>query len=471
MATTPISSPKTILVTGDASIDWFQTVLPPDPAASDRNWMMQPRILRQPLPGGVFLLADLCERATGGKVSRPLLKESPDAIPYGAMVTTEVELERAGDAKDRLQVRGYPGYAFAPEGASGRSQVDFPVDASEAKVVVIDDAGNGFRDEPARFPKGIKPGSCIVHLQCRPLGSGSLWSEWMHGEAGRACGSNRVLVVDGEDLRRAGEVSLSRALSWERTALEFTGQLQSNPILKGLARCPNLVVLLGTDGALWFRDGKPARTLLYFDPGRLEGGFAGEFTPKGPGIRMAFTAFIAARLAREGITGLGEGIRDGLWAARKVSLLGLDFKDHTISHRFATLDSDSIRSPIESQQGKKPVHSEFAEVEVPMEAALGATSVPHWTILEEKTRARRIEIAREIVLRGNHKAMGEVPDIRFGPFLNSFDRREIEAFSSIRNLLSEYLRPSKPGSAPAPFNIAVFGSPGSGKSFGVKQIA
>jgi predicted ATPase len=53
--------------------------------------------------------------------------------------------------------------------------------------------------------------------------------------------------------------------------------------------------------------------------------------------------------------------------------------------------------------------------------------------------------------------------------LMTVDREEMEGYRSIRNLVSEYY--NRRAQEPKPISIAVFGPPGSGKSFGVKQIA
>ncbi len=64
-----------------------------------------------------------------------------------------------------------------------------------------------------------------------------------------------------------------------------------------------------------------------------------------------------------------------------------------------------------------------------------------------------------------------VPVIRFNN-LTTVERSEIESFRSIRNLIKTYME-TDPGSSPIqgkPVSIAVFGPPGSGKSFGVREI-
>ena len=52
-------------------------------------------------------------------------------------------------------------------------------------------------------------------------------------------------------------------------------------------------------------------------------------------------------------------------------------------------------------------------------------------------------------------------------FLFTIDRNEIESLRNIRKLILQYIA----GRSSKPFNLAVFGPPGAGKSFAVEQIA
>lgn len=60
------------------------------------------------------------------------------------------------------------------------------------------------------------------------------------------------------------------------------------------------------------------------------------------------------------------------------------------------------------------------------------------------------------------------PYAKFGDFVTS-DRGEIEAFRNVRVIIEEYLANPKQYKR-RPLNLAVFGPPGSGKSFGIKQL-
>ncbi len=63
--------------------------------------------------------------------------------------------------------------------------------------------------------------------------------------------------------------------------------------------------------------------------------------------------------------------------------------------------------------------------------------------------------------------MQDVPWGQFGNLL-TVDRQEIESYRSIRNLVAEYAGNKQ---VARPLSIAVFGTPGSGKSFGVTEMA
>jgi hypothetical protein len=71
------------------------------------------------------------------------------------------------------------------------------------------------------------------------------------------------------------------------------------------------------------------------------------------------------------------------------------------------------------------------------------------------------------VLDGGIDAFGGLPIERMGAWM-SIDRTEIESVRSLRNITSQYLNHANRS---RPLSLAVFGAPGSGKSFAVKQMA
>ncbi|HLZ07149.1 MAG TPA: RyR domain-containing protein, partial [Chloroflexota bacterium] len=78
-----------------------------------------------------------------------------------------------------------------------------------------------------------------------------------------------------------------------------------------------------------------------------------------------------------------------------------------------------------------------------------------------------VATAMQIVVRGVARTLDSAPKARYEGFL-TVDREEIERINEIRRLITSY-RASE--SDRRPLSLAVFGPPGSGKSFAIKQVA
>ena len=99
-----------------------------------------------------------------------------------------------------------------------------------------------------------------------------------------------------------------------------------------------------------------------------------------------------------------------------------------------------------------------------------------WSILKEKMQNEKtdiITVAENIVLYG-WDAIKDFPVGRFGE-LTTVDRAEIESFGSLKRIMDGYINSKMKDinaeKNPKPLSIAVFGPPGSGKSFGITEVA
>ena len=99
-----------------------------------------------------------------------------------------------------------------------------------------------------------------------------------------------------------------------------------------------------------------------------------------------------------------------------------------------------------------------------------------FSILDEYCKSQPggyLAVAQRIVLMGTGELFRHVPVCRYRA-LSTVDRDEIENYHTIKGLLDEYIYHydhRAEGEYPKPISVAVFGPPGSGKSFGVRQIA
>jgi hypothetical protein len=108
-------------------------------------------------------------------------------------------------------------------------------------------------------------------------------------------------------------------------------------------------------------------------------------------------------------------------------------------------------------------------VVIPRDLAIRDDELNEWSILKNTAtvRAESIEkAAGDVLTMGEERGLPNIPMGRFGA-LTTVDRTEIESFQGVKDLFKGYLCTPQT----RPVSIAVFGAPGSGKSFGVKQIA
>jgi hypothetical protein len=353
--------------------------------------------------------------------------------------------------------------------APGAGSVPVKDDPEGPDLVVLHDAGLGFRDRPGLWPRCVRESAehqpWIVLRTAKPVARGALWQRLQ-------VFADRVITVVAIDDLRLGEVDISRGLSWERTAQDLLWELVYSPRVNGLAQCAHMVVSFATAGALVF-SGAPGsqglpRCQLVFDPSVTERTWNAEH----PGGMIGGLSALMAGIARQIMADPKNpdvllGVQRGIAAMRTLQLNGYAVHRDPTGRARLVFPMEQIAEELSRQS--RP----FAEVPVPDPARYRATAdggppiTREWTILEDRHPDGLEPLASRIVLEGPECALDNVPIGRFGKLL-TVDRHEIEGFRSIRMLIGEY---DSQYEHARPLSIAVFGPPGSGKSFGVNQVA
>jgi hypothetical protein len=336
-----------------------------------------------------------------------------------------------------------------------------------SRILVINDNGLGYRHRLAeaswpallREPRKDSPEWIFVKMS-KPLAQGDLWDCLISKHAEKL-----ITLVSIQDLRRES-VHISKGISWEQTVLDLVNELCFNVALERLMKSRFLVVSIGSAGALVVENLPATQMTLFYDPAMMEGEFEKQVPGRGLGYMSCIASGIASGLIRfEGRAAILCGIQAGLSASRTVHIEGhgeITQQNKKPGFPYKAVISDILKPRFQYSQISMPIPS------VPEEY----TRQKSWTILGETLKEQRRSmkplygLGIRVALIGEN-ALQHIPFERFGA-LFTVDREEIEALRGIRRLMTDY---EEKKIARKPLSIAVFGPPGAGKSFGVKQIA
>lgn len=467
-------SKREVLVTGDVLVDWFELTEKPDASVTDReseNWKHYPRFARLPSLGGAILTAGLLSMNSELIVNCPQFQKDINSLNSEDVVGAEAKVKRKnpvqGDVFVRYNIDVLCGYNGPLSGAYPRSLdpsygvVNYPMDAKGAEYVIIDDHGNGFRNKPELFPHNINENAKVIYRMDAPLLRGELWDNLRS----KISLENLIVIINADYIRKTSEASISSGISWEKTAMDFIYQIHLNPHLKGLRDCANLIVLFKSEGAILYNGGANSRSRLIFDPNCLEGFFAYENKCTIKDSDVVFSAVFASAIIKNGIGELEQSVKTGLKAVRNHALAGYRINQ---SRHFEPCFDEITSSDDKIQRSVLRKSFYFSTVTIPKTHDLINPDPCYWRIMDQKISKTKTQVSRNILVKGYDKSLEDVPEIGFDKILKSMDRREIEAYGSIKKTLREYIDLKSPEN---PLCIAVFGSPGSGKSFAVKHIA
>lgn len=451
-----------IVVSGDICINWLRWVTDPQ-HSTGFNWQTHVHMHHILQAGEALLLAQLVALATQAPVASPHIPDL-ELISVKEFLSSTIELElfpvvvnkqRKGKVYRVKRFLGFTGPA------SGQPKL-LPIDQDDenAQMIIIDDENNGFNTNPDFWPlalkaKGKKP--LVLYKMNNPIQATALWQTLEENHL-----KNTIVIINADDLRAKG-VNISKSLSWEKTAQDFVWQINNNPGLSFLANCCHLIVPFGLEGAIYYRNEGTPESYLYFLPYEFEGGSVKETQGKMFGLTSCFVAGLARSIvagsdSKEDLpAAISDGIRVGMVAAQKYFHAGFGL----MIENNAFPDSNIFKEQPHDFIAKNHVQ------DVNIRTSNNPDCQSCWYILKDKSSTNLAEIAYSIVKTGVQEALKFIPIAQFGK-LQTVDRAEIESYQSINNLMTEFI--ATPNTV-RPLSIAVFGTPGSGKSFGITEIA
>jgi hypothetical protein len=473
---------KRIIVAGDVTVDW--NLARTKGRAGGMAWSARDCTRAGCQPGGAAMLAELI-KAVAKEVSHngpekftvhqatidwQQVLPADEGFHHSYALWSLYEKSFSDPEKKIWRVKEFLGLDHCAITTPNKALASTVSDELPADLVILDDANLGFRTQSQLWPQALEqksPCPWILLKMASPIAQGPLWEKLYQNHADRL-----IAVIPVNDLRLT-EVQVSRDLSWERTALDLFRELTHNLRISGLSECAHVVISFNAAGALLLSKTEtgPQCTLI-FDPRVMEG----TWEAKHPGSLIGYTICLTAGIARQLMVSshspdLTKGIQAGLSSLRNLHLEGYDIAPLGADKAVPILVFPFERLAAALTGGTD--QWDVTKVALPVQPAPlsfdleDASPAGQWTILQEKYPNNLPQVAREIVLQGVERALPGVPLGEFGGLV-TVDRLEIESLRSIRILMREYCCHPR---HTEPVSVAVFGPPGSGKSFAIKQIA
>ncbi|MEM5580824.1 hypothetical protein WNZ15_00075 [Roseibium sp. AS2] len=408
----------------------------------------------------------------------------------------------------KLRVSDFQGYhGVARDVSQSEISIELEQPRERPDAIVINDAGTDLRRSACEDQNAFlaamnglpeNSGTDVILKMHLPLAEELAWTAFRD-----AVGSarTRVVIVGASDLRLhySGETTqagapIARCPSWDRVVEDLrAGVAARHGLLKTLVEGSDaLIVLFDVEGAAILEGTSPdaLKITLVFDPMRAEGEMAHLLPGDMVGKMNCFLASFTNTYLRP-----PDEKRETLLAAAVTDAI-IDARLYAESCFTVETDSEgklqpgypavrSLRQDYEAQlQGTPeghalPVYVQLSpKLSAPCDETGNKTSRPQHPPVQlladavEETRApgeseKTFEqLAHKIVSEGIEKTLKNLPHGRFGD-LWTVDREEIEGLRAVNTLIQSYLDDQ---SDSKPLSIAVFGPPGAGKSFGVKQL-
>lgn len=453
---------KKIIVAGDICIDWLYHTYsgknPRDKGSLKTNWQITRNTRLSVLPGGVLLLNEFIKSSTGVET---ICYKTPDLkrLSSDRMVNSIAEISsyqsdlKKGSSYRISRFLGFNG----PEVKELSQPQEIHGDLKNPDLIVLDDAGNGFRDEPELWEEILNSADTkteIIYKMSWPLFQGKLFESLVKSHV-----HQMILIMNADDLREDG-LNISRKLSWEKTLLDFIQKIPGYKSFYSVSNCPHILIRFGLEGVLHYfkeqNNNKNSNAVeFYFFPNYCEGELQESTTGNMQGLTASFTAAIAGQISKKGgAENMAFAIPQALNSARSLLLNGYLMENgepiYPVTELFQSDHTKQVKNISLPPVGSSVINPD------------------EWSILNEETQMKSdLDIAMNYVIHGSSADLTNVPIVQFRGLV-LIDRKEIEKFRTVRNLMKEYINKGNTG---RPLSIGIFGPPGSGKSFGVKQLA
>jgi hypothetical protein len=482
---------RILQVCGDPTVDWLTIRSETESGLGPFFWVPNqpaPEVGLSVQPGGSALITSLLQamiphesaQVRGVTLDAALLDRPISPITHSWTVW-----QRQGKKDERSSFR------IAEWSGHESGEWDYARNAASGvpDLLVIEDSGLGFRRTAAGWPESLcstsngRPQHVLIKFSLYGNGKRSAVLQKIL-DKGLA---DRTTILTALSDVRACEVKVAESLSWERILEEVVAAVHSRgcPFVKdgsGELAFRQVIVTIGAAGAILISQDRAA---LIFDRAGQEGDFERQYK----GSMMGYNTAVLGALASAWVESSEnidweQAVLDGVALARYLHLAGYAVTRQSAHAQLQFPFAGLAEAYAKRNSPPSELKNEFARVwnlGVFEDSAARARSRPGaWTILQQAVLGNSggtgagsllaegvCDCARLIARQGPQAALANVPVETIGKW-RSADRHEIEGVRSVKNAMQEYLQLKRPET---PLAVAVFGPPGAGKSFAIKEVA
>ncbi|MBI5846660.1 MAG: ATP-binding protein [Nitrospirae bacterium] len=381
-------------------------------------------------------------------------------VPYPSKSSKKKDTKQVWRMKEFFGQWEHKQNSYSAQGSKPNSNHSTMINPK--RLLVIDDGSITFRNSGFTLPD--KFSKQILFKTVSPFKENRLFSI-LEKHATRT-----IIIVPADHLRRAN-VQISRSLCWEDTVRDIVNLLTKNRVSSFFAKCKAVVVTFETAGALIYSN---KCIKLIIDPEHIEGTWVIQYPGKVISYASCFTVAIATLLTSSSgnnfHNNLECGVRVGIAAARKLHEIGHGEVRQAVDNKHPQFPMSEVADHMKlcMKDYNARTLEERKKVSFLADMEINNPMGNKWSIKSQiYNKKKEMIIARNIVKFGVKAAIPRLPLGQFGKII-ALDPQEISQFRALRKLFIEYIDQDDRES---PLSIAVFGPPGSGKSFAVKEIA
>lgn len=522
------SSNFLIQVFGDPTVDWMSIKSKSIVDRGSYYWYgpALPNINISSQPGGSALVTGLLTKMIRGGARiegieiAPRLLDEPKNDSITDSWTVWQPYQNKGEKHTSIRLAEWREYESGKYDFSRHRYSESP------DVVIIEDSSLGFSAQEKDWPEALRskkaraPENIIVKYSKY---SGATRNAMIQRIVDHGLGARTTIITSISDLRSCAE-KISLSLSWEKIFEETVSAVRS-------AACPftgsdskllfgQVIVTIGCSGAVLIT---PDGCSLVFDRTGQEGDFQHRYRGEMMGYNTCFIGALASCLAEarsnagwqkfvlENLRLSDEkadrkeaalapwiyAVKEGLYLSRLLHYYGYEKIEAGESKYYLQFPFDLLAGEFWRRSGAPKDGRSEKKAKDPVEVPKRISDIGFyydrkkrlfdekkygkWTILEDSVLVETGEQKRSdslvakavfdcscrIVRKGPDRVLPDVP-LESVNFWRSADRFEIEGVRSVNNAMRDYLQLKRPDK---PLCVAVFGPPGSGKSFAIKEIA